>query len=75
MKDEVLKLFDEANLTEREITIIKGHFGFDGFPKTLEKISREIGISKQAISQIEIKALRKLKFTAKKNKRKMKYYM
>ena len=51
-----------SKLTERERKIIVLRFGLeDGRFRTLEEVGREFGITRERISQIEAKALRKLR--------------
>lgn len=52
-----------AQLSPRERSIVIGHYGLDETrsPKTLEQLSRNLGISKERVRQIEIQALRKLR--------------
>jgi len=58
--EDLQRLILEAlsELDDREQVLIKGHY-FEG--KTFEKVAEELGISKQRISQIHIRALKKLK--------------
>lgn len=49
------------DLRERERTVIKWRFGFEGEPRTLRSIADEIGRSHDRVRQIEARALRKLK--------------
>lgn len=52
-----------SSLTEREAQIIKMRFGLtqDGQDYTLEEVSRQFGVNRERIRQIESKALRKLR--------------
>lgn len=52
-----------AALTSRERKIVERHFGLSesGTPDTLDTISRDIGISKERVRQIERRALAKLR--------------
>lgn len=53
-------------LDEREIRILVLRFGLNGeTPKTLEDISKEFSLTRERIRQIEVKALRKLKWVGK----------
>ena len=57
-----LKTIMFETLKEREITVLKLRYGFDGNdPMTLEQISQELGISKERVRQIEIKSLKKIR--------------
>jgi len=52
-------------LTPREQTIIKMRFGFDdGAEHTLEEVGRSLGLTRERIRQIEVKALRTLQDSA-----------
>ena len=52
-------------LEPREATILRARFGFDGPPKSLAAIGREIGLSRERVRQIESRARRKLRSLAK----------
>jgi RNA polymerase primary sigma factor len=56
-------------LTPREQTVIKMRFGFeDGTERTLEEIGRSLGLTRERIRQIELKATRSLQaFTRSQN--------
>ena len=64
-KDDVVSLLKEiveAQLNEREQTIIRMRYGFDdGKPKTLEQVSAMIGRTRERVRQIQHQALKKLK--------------
>ena len=68
-KDDVVSLLKEiveAQLNEREQTIIRMRYGFDdGKPKTLEQVSEMIGRTRERVRQIQHQALKnsKLKMT------------
>jgi len=52
-------------LTPREQTVIKMRFGFDdGTDHTLEEVGRSLGLTRERIRQIEVKALRTLQDSA-----------
>ncbi|MCI9433664.1 MAG: RNA polymerase sigma factor RpoD/SigA [Bacilli bacterium] len=54
--------FKNANLDEREITVLTLRFGLDGNePQRLEQIATIYNVTRERIRQIEAKALRKLK--------------
>ena len=61
LSGDIEKLFKEAKLSYKELTIIKMRFGFLGRVMTYEEIGKELGVSKQRIKQIEINAFRKLR--------------
>ena len=49
-------------LTERERAIIESHYGTNGrAPRTLEEIGRALGLTRERIRQIEVRALGKLR--------------
>ncbi len=52
-----------AQLSARERSIVVGHFGFNssGRTRTLEQISRQMGLSKERVRQIERRAMDKLR--------------
>lgn len=50
-----------GHLRPRESLILKMRFGFDAEPKTLKEISETLSVTKQCISQIEGRALSKLR--------------
>ena len=61
LREEMKAILDI--LTDRERRVIELRFGFaDGRIHTLEEVSREFGITRERVRQIEAKALRKLPF-------------
>jgi len=60
-KDIVVKAIEEGNLTDREVKIIKGRFGFNGKRVTLEKMGEQLKITRERVRQIEAVALFKVK--------------
>jgi RNA polymerase sigma factor (sigma-70 family) len=58
-REDIKKLLD--NLDSRSRNVIKMRFGIDCEPCTLEYISKKIGLTRERIKQIEVKALKKLK--------------
>ncbi|HEV2524118.1 MAG TPA: sigma-70 family RNA polymerase sigma factor, partial [Gammaproteobacteria bacterium] len=50
-----------CHLKPREALVLKMRFGIDRDPKTVKEISQDLGLTKQRISQIEIRALNKLR--------------
>lgn len=54
------EIFD--GLTDKELKVIKLRFGFDdGVPHTLSQIVKKMGLSREWIRQLEIKALNKIR--------------
>lgn len=68
LRENVKKLIENANLSEREKFIIKLRFGIDQpneSTASLREISKIIGVCVEAVRQIETKALRKLRTSRK----------
>ena len=70
MEDNIMKKIDfqdlltslENNLSSREMQILMHRYGLvDDNPKTLDQISKIIGVTRERVRQIEIKALHKSK--------------
>lgn len=63
----VRKIMDEnlADLSDREVTVIKGRMGFvnGGEKKTLQEIGNTIGCSREHVRRIQIRDERKIKVT------------
>ena len=56
-------------LTPREEKVLRLRFGLEvGRPRTLEKVGREVNVSRERIRQIEAKALRKLRHPSRSKK-------
>ena len=53
-----------GRLTSREATVLRRRFGIDCGEHTLEEVSKEFGVTRERIRQIEAKALRKLRLRA-----------
>jgi RNA polymerase primary sigma factor len=47
-------------LGERERLVVRRYFGFDGEPETFASIGRELGVSRERVRQVYVKALEKL---------------
>ena len=54
-----------GSLSGREQTILVRHFGLAGDQQTLLQIGQELGLSKERIRQIEVRALNRLRALAK----------
>ena len=63
MINEVLSLLHL--LEPREASILRARFGFDGPPKSLAAIGRELGLSRERVRQLESRARNKLRARAK----------
>lgn len=62
LEDQIKILFSEADLSEREIYFLMKRNGFNNKPPmTLGEIGKEEGISRQAVANIEKRALNKLR--------------
>lgn len=60
LKEEIKKVLSELN--EQERVVIKHRFGLeDAEPRTLEQIGKILGVTRERVRQIEVKALSKLK--------------
>lgn len=65
LAENVDKLIEEANLTDREKTIIYYRFGFvDGEEHTLEEVGKIYHVTRERIRQIESKIITKLTYRA-----------
>jgi RNA polymerase primary sigma factor len=53
-----------GTLNDRERTIVRGHFGLDGDPRTLRELANTLGVSAERVRQIEQTALDKLRDAA-----------
>lgn len=69
MKEQINLMLKE--LPPREEMILRMRFGLDetGIPKTLEEVGRECNVTRERIRQLESKALRRLNFNARTNKK------
>ena len=62
LRTQIWKELDNCNLKAREKNVLKLRTGYiDGEPKTLEQISKEYGITRERVRQIEAKALEKIR--------------
>ena len=63
MENEMLEETMKAHLSEREIAILKRRFGFaGGQTDDLHEIGRDYDLSRERVRQIEVQALKKLRF-------------
>lgn len=61
MEETFIRTF--VGLSDKEIAIIRNRYGLgDGKRKTLEQIGNTFGVTRERIRQIELKALRKLRY-------------
>jgi RNA polymerase primary sigma factor len=50
-----------ASLRPREARIVRLYFGFDGDPLTLKHIGARLGITRERVRQIKVRALSRLR--------------
>ena len=63
LRDELEELME--NLSERERYILIKRFGFEnGKILTLDELAEELGVTRERVRQIELKAIKKIKFKA-----------
>lgn len=62
LAEEINKVLE--TLKPREQLVLRLRFGLDGMPKTLEEVGRVLGVQRERVRQIEVKALRKLRHPA-----------
>ncbi len=68
---EMRRCLDEAleTLKDRERQVLRMRFGLDdGTPRTLEYVGQKFGVTRERIRQIEVKALRKMRYPSKARK-------
>lgn len=58
---QIMQLFRDCDLTEREIEIVSNHFGIGCEMITLDSISNKLGITRERIRQIEARAIMKIR--------------
>ena len=67
LQEQLGKVLD--GLAERERKVISLRFGLeDGYPRTLEEVGREFGVTRERIRQIESKTLAKLRHPSRSSK-------
>ena len=60
--EQFVKLINNISFSSKEKKVIIKRFGLDGnSPRTMQELSEELGISKEAIRRIEIRALKKIR--------------
>ncbi len=60
LREKIMSAVD--SLSERQAKILKLRFGLeDGVPRTLEEVGKAMGLSKERVRQLEMKALRELR--------------
>jgi RNA polymerase primary sigma factor len=74
MVEQINELFENI-LTKKEEDVIRMRYGLQpyGKPQTLEEISKKLKVTKEAIRQIEVKILRKLRSPS--NNKKIKFFL
>lgn len=51
-----------SHLNEKELDILRQRYGLEGAqPRTLNELAEEIGVSRESVRQVEVKALKKLR--------------
>lgn len=60
-KGENLKRYMRQCLDEREITILRMRYGFEGTCYTLNEIAKKLNLTRERIRQIEKRAMQKLR--------------
>jgi len=62
MIQKVMEIMD-SDLSEREVTIIRGRFGIDGKEKTLQELAKELHISYEYVRLLQERAIVKVRKT------------
>lgn len=62
--DSIKKLFEKANLSEKEIDIIKSRYGFNNKVFTLDELGKKYGITRERVRQLEARAINKMRLSA-----------
>ena len=64
---ELNKILDTLSWREKEVTVFR--LGLqNNIPKTLEEVGREFNVTRERIRQIEAKALRRIRYRARKHR-------
>lgn len=51
-----------SHLSERELEVVRQRYGLEGVdPRTLNDLAEEMGVSRESVRQVEVKALKKLR--------------
>lgn len=51
-----------SNLTDREAEVVRMRYGLiDGYARTLEEVGQELGVTRERVRQIELRAIKKLR--------------
>jgi RNA polymerase sigma factor (sigma-70 family) len=57
-----------ASLPERQAFVLKQRFGFDdGTPKTLKEVGSMLGITRERVRQLELKAMKQIQYSVSEN--------
>jgi DNA-directed RNA polymerase sigma subunit (sigma70/sigma32) len=59
---ELPRLLDA--LTDRELAVVRKHYGLDGAPRTPRELAGRLGVSRERVRQIERGAFEKLRDAA-----------
>lgn len=63
IRNDLCRMIEEAikSLPEKEAKVLKMHFGIGCSPKTLAECGNELGVSREWIRQLQLKAFRKIR--------------
>ena len=51
-----------SHLNEKELDVLRQRYGLDGAQsRTLNELAEEMGVSRESVRQVEVKALKKLR--------------
>jgi RNA polymerase primary sigma factor len=70
LKDEIENLYCYIkNLEPQEQQIVNSRYGLNGFePKTLEEVSKRLGVTRERVRQIQVKAINKIRYMSRANR-------